>query len=841
MLHPLNGKLTEVYERIQAAEPGLSSAAAKQRLTRYGRNELEAKGEEHAFATFLKMFSNPLVMILLASAVLSFFLGEVHGAVIIILLVSLSALLQFFHEHRSNKAAAALRRQVAVHATVLRDGKYQEIFLAEVVPGDIIHLAAGDIIPGDARLISAKDLYVNQASVTGESFPVAKWASAENESAIQLTDMKYAVFMGCSVTSGMGTAVVVSTGRATEIGNVAHALTKKPPETDFERGIREFSLMLTKVIVSLVLLIFLINALLKHNFFESFLFALAVSVGLTPELLPVIMTVTLANGALAMSKKGVIVKHLASIQNFGSMDILCSDKTGTLTEGEFQLVESTRVDGVEDPQVFLYAWLNSTLQGGMKNPLDIAIATLPSPESAGLYQKKEEIPFDFVRRMMSVIVEKEGSNSLLMITKGAPESILKISTRYMTGNGTAELVGPALTAVTGKFQDFSSQGYRMIAIACKEFPAEKASFEPADEQDVTLLGYLAFFDPPKASVRKTILELKVLGVALKILTGDNELVTRKVCADIGIASEPILTGNELDTMPDEALSRNIDETPIFARLSPAQKNRIMDLLKRKGHVVGFIGDGINDAPSLHVADVGISVNNAVDVAKESAAIILLEKDLSALRDGVVEGRRTFSNTLKYIMMDTSSNFGNMFSMSFASLFVPFLPMAPVQILLNNFLYDFSQIALPTDNVDEDAVKKPRRWNIKFIRHFMLIFGPVSSLFDILTFTLLLVFFRANQSSFQTGWFIESLATQVLVVHIIRSRYGILKSRASGWLILTTVGVALAGFLIPYTPLGEYFGFTPLPPAFIVAICVLVVIYLILVNFVKRWFFAKHGW
>jgi len=840
-MHPLNEKLTDIYAHTHSSEAGLSSVEAKKRLAVYGRNELEAKGEQNAFATFLKMFSNPLVLILLASAVLSYFLGEVHGAIIIIVLVTLSASLQFFHERRSNQAAAALRKQVAVHATVLRDGKYQDIILPEVVPGDIVQLSAGDIIPGDARLIHTNNLYVNQASITGESFPVSKTLSLEEEVSVQLTDMKYAVFMGCSVTSGMGTAVVVSTGRNTEIGNIAHALTRKSPETEFEHGIHDFSLMLTKVISSLVLLIFLVNALLKHNFFESFLFALAVSVGLTPELLPVIMTVTLAKGALSMSKKGVIVKRLESIQNFGSMDILCSDKTGTLTEGEFKLVESTNVDGTEDPQVLLYAWLNSTLQGGMKNPLDMTIAALPAPETADQYHKKEEIPFDFVRRMMSVIVEKADASSVLMITKGAPESILKISTRHMTKNGPVELSGQELADVTHKFQDYSAKGYRVIAVASKEYPSSKSTFEPVDEQDVTLLGYLAFFDPPKASVRETIMGLKELGVTLKILTGDNELVTKKVCTDIGIASEPILTGNDIDTMSDDALSRNIDETPIFARLSPAQKNRIMDLLKRKGHVVGYIGDGINDAPSLHVADVGISVNNAVDVAKESASIILLEKDLDALKDGVVEGRRTYANTLKYIMMGTSSNFGNMFSMAIASVLVPFLPMAPVQILLNNLLYDFSQITIPSDNVDDEAVMKPRRWDIKFIRHFMLIFGPVSSLFDILTFALLLYFFRADEASFQTGWFIESLATQVLVVHIIRSRYNVIKSRASRWLTLSTVGVALAGFIIPYTPLGLFFGFTPLPLVFIVAICGLVVCYLILVDFVKRWFFAKYGW
>lgn len=840
-MHPLNGTLADVLERTQSSPAGLGSEAAVKRLSRFGRNELEAQGEEHILATFLKMFSNPLVLILLTSALLSYFLGEVHGAVIIITLVCLSAVLQFFHEFRSNRAAAALRRRVAVHATALRDGRFQDIILSEIVPGDIVHLSAGDIIPGDARLISAKDLYVNQASVTGESFPVAKRASADDEQQDGLPDMKYAVFMGCSVTSGIGTAVVVATGRDTEIGNIAHSLIKKPPETEFEHGIREFSLMLTRVIVSLVLLIFLVNALLKHNFFESFLFALAVSVGLTPELLPVIMTVTLARGALAMSKKGVIVRQLESIQNFGSMDILCSDKTGTLTEGEFKLVESTHVDGRADPRVLLYAWLNSTLQGGMKNPLDMTIASLPAPESAEGYRKVEELPFDFVRRMMSVIVEKPGTDSVLMITKGAPESILKISTHTMTDNGPVELAGEELARVTALFQEFSSMGYRVIAVACREFPAAKTAFDLNDERDVALLGYLAFFDPPRASVRETVASLKSLGVTLKILTGDNELVTRKVCSDIGIAAEPILTGNEIDTMSDDALSRNIDETPIFARLSPTQKNRIMDLLKRKGHVVGYIGDGINDAPSLHVADVGISVNNAVDVAKESASIILLEKDLDALKAGVMEGRRTYANTLKYIMMGTSSNFGNMFSMSIASVLVPFLPMAPVQILLNNLLYDFSQVTIPTDTVDEEVIARPRRWNIQFIRRFMLVFGPVSSLFDILTFALLLWYFQADEASFQTGWFIESLATQVLVIHVIRSRHSLLQSRASVWLTLSTAGIVLAGFLIPYTPLGEFFRFSPLPLPFITAICGLVVAYLFLVDLVKRWFFARFGW
>lgn len=766
-------------------------------------------------------------------------MGELKGGIIITTLVLFSVCLQYYHERRSMKAAAELNRRVAVHATVLREGMKREVEMAYIVPGDIVFLSAGDIIPGDCRLLTAKDLYVNQASLTGEAFPVEKRAIQELQTAELLTDMDYALFMGSSVTSGMGQAVVVSTGPATEIGKIAHVLTAAPPPTDFEHGIKEFSLLLVRMVFILVSVIFLLNAVMDKGFFESFLFAVAVSVGLTPELLPMIMTINLANGAIAMSKKGVIVKWLASIQNFGSMDILCSDKTGTLSEGELKLVGCQDALGAQENLVRLYAYLNSTMQSGMKNPLDLAIAEGVHPKEASQYSKVDEIPFDFVRRMLSVVVSKESEH--ILIVKGAPESVMR-SCSYYHKAGEVQAFDENIKAnVQKQFEEESLQGRKVIAVAYKPVNPKQASFTVEDEHGLIFLGTLSFFDPPKASVVETLDALKGMGVAIKVLTGDNELVTRRVCQDVGIPAERILLGSELDRMSDEALARVIDDVSICARLTPVQKNRIINILKRKGHVVGFIGDGINDAPSLRVADVGISVNNAVDVAKESAAIILLEKSLDALKDGVLEGRRTFSNTMKYIMMGTSSNFGNMFSMAVAALMVPYLPMLPVQILLNNLLYDLSQVTIPTDAVDAAAIAKPKRWNMAFIRRFMLVFGPVSSVFDVLTFGIMLYVFHATEPEFQTAWFIESLATQVFVIYVIRSRYSIFTSQPSKWLAVTTLACVAAGVIIPYTALGAFFGFTPLVAPYLIAISVLVISYLILVENIKRWFYHRYGW
>lgn len=835
----INTSIADLLKELQTSYEGLTEQEANSRLVKWGANTLESKRALTDLEAFFRQFLNPLVIVLLICAVLSYFLGENSGAIIITTLVLSSVCLQFYHERRSMKAADELSRRVAVHATVLRDGVKRNVEMANVVPGDVVFLSAGDLIPGDCRLITSKDLYINQASLTGESFPVEKKAAVDSQSAKLLTDMSYAVFMGSSVTSGMGQAVVVTTGTSTEIGKIAHALTSAPPQTDFEHGIKDFSLMLVRMISLLVSVIFLINAVMNKGFFESFLFAVAVSVGLTPELLPMIITINLANGAVAMSHKGVIVKWLAAIQNFGSMDILCSDKTGTLTEGELKLVSYQDSNGNSEKLVYLYAYLNSALQGGMKNPLDLAITAAGLSEEEALYTKIDEIPFDFVRRMLSIVIQR--GDEKLLIVKGAPESVFSNCTQYYEKGKVAPFCAEIKDNVIQQFKDESELGRKVIAVAFKQVPFAQDAFTVDDERELIFLGTLAFFDPPKATVAETLAALKELGVNTKILTGDNELVTSKVCKEVGIPVERILLGTEMDRMSDEALARIIDDVSICARLTPIQKDRIIHILKRKGHVVGYIGDGINDAPSLRAADVGISVNNAVDVAKESASIILLEKSLDALKDGVLEGRRTFANTMKYIMMGTSSNFGNMFSMAFAAVMLPFLPMLPVQILLNNFLYDLSQVTIPSDQVDEDAVARPKRWNVAFIRRFMLVFGPVSSLFDVLTFSILLYVFQASEAVFQTSWFIESLATQILVIYVIRSRYSPLASRPSKWLAFTTLACVVVGMIIPYTALGAFFGFTPLPTPYLIVIIGLVALYLILVECMKHWFYQRYGW
>ncbi|KYZ77447.1 magnesium-transporting ATPase [Anaerosporomusa subterranea] len=835
----LNSALSDLFAGLKTDGRGLLDDDARKRLSRVGPNSLEQKRDVSDIEAFLRQFLNPLVMVLLFSGGLSFFLGEISGGLIISILVLFSVCLQFYHERRSMKAAANLSRQVAVHATAMRDGIKREIEMVNIVPGDIVFLSAGDIIPGDCRLIATKDLYVNQAALTGEAFPVEKKAVAAAQSAELLTDMDFAVFMGSSVTSGMGQAVVVSTGPATEIGHIAHVLSATPPPTAFEHGIKEFSLMLVKIVFLLVFVIFFLNAVLGKGFFDSFLFAVAVSVGLTPELLPMIMTINLANGAIAMAKKGVIVKWLASIQNFGSMDILCSDKTGTLTEGTFKLVSYQNSAGEPEDLVRLYAYLNSTLQSDIKNPLDLAITEAVHPDEASAYSKVDEIPFDFVRRMLSVVVAS--GDERLLIVKGAPESVMSNCNYYYKSGETPVFDETIKFAVQKQFEAESLQGHKVIAVAYKTVNPIQQSFGIEDEHDLIFLGTLSFFDPPKGSVAETLEALRGMGVAVKVLTGDNELITSRVCQDVGIPAERILMGSEMDRMSDEALGRVIDDVAIYARLTPVQKNRVISLLKRKGHVVGYIGDGINDAPSLRTADVGISVNNAVDVAKEAASIILLEKSLGALKDGVFEGRRTFANTMKYIMMGTSSNFGNMFSMAVAAVMVPYLPMLPVQILLNNLLYDMSQITIPTDAVDPSSIAKPRRWDMVFIRRFMLVFGPVSSVFDILTFGVLIVVFHASESVFQTAWFIESLATQILVIYVIRSRYSILSSRPSKWLMFTTLTCVVAGVIVPYTALGTFFGFTPLAMPYLFAIAALVMVYLVMVENIKRWFYHRYGW
>ncbi|HHY46977.1 MAG TPA: magnesium-translocating P-type ATPase [Firmicutes bacterium] len=834
----LNLPIKELLSRLEATPDGLTSEDAVARLKKYGTNEFPRPRGVPAWLAYLRLFVQPLVVVLIAAGILSAFFGESRGAIIIGIMVLLSVTLQFFQEYRSEQTAQKLARQVAITATVVRDGAVTEMPMRELVPGDVIRLSVGDIVPADARVLYSRDFFVDQAALTGESFPVEKMPCDKPGRRLALPDMNHAVFFGTNVVSGTATALVVGTNGQTEFGRMAKSLSVERPETEFQRGIRKFTSFLIKVIAVLVVLIFALNAGLHRGVLQSLLFAVAVSVGITPELLPMIITINLSAGAAAMARRKVIVKRLHSIQNLGSMDVLCTDKTGTLTEGKLVLHSHIDVNGQTCEQTFRLARLNSVFQASLRNPMDAAIA---AHEESGFdgYTKVDEIPFDFVRKRMSVVVEK--NKERILITKGAPESVLEVC-KYMELNGqTLELSPERKKLARDRFTELSRDGYRALAVAYRPVGNNRTVYSVADESELIFVGYVTFIDPPKESAAKSVEELNNLGVKVKILTGDNELVSKRICERVGLEVHGVVMGQDIDSMDDEELISRVEGATICARLSPEQKNRIITVLKKAGHVVGYMGDGINDTLALRTADVGISVNNAVDVAKEAADIVLLEEGLRILENGIIEGRRTFANTMKYIMMGTSSNFGNMFSVPIASVLVPFLPMLPVQILLNNLLYDFSQVSIPTDRVDSDYVKQPRRWNIGFIRNFMIVFGPISSLYDIMTYLVMLYVFHARPSLFQTGWFVESLATQTLVIHIIRSRYSIFKSRGSTALWVTTLAAVGIGMIIPYTPVGAYFYFSPLPPPFFLVLGGMVGAYLLMVEGVKRWFYRRFGW
>jgi Mg2+-importing ATPase len=753
-----------------------------------------------------------------ASAVL----GQVVSSIVIALMILLGVALNFAQAYRSQVAARRLRERVSQRATVMRDGVVCEIPAAGVVPGDVIHLAAGDLVPADGTLASAKDLFLNEAALTGESLPAEKHAAAR-------------VFRGTSVVSGVGVALIDATGVATEFGRVAAHLTGRAPETEFERGTRRFGFLILQIVIFLVLFVFFVNALLRHDLLESLLFSVALAVGLTPELLPMIVSITLASGAVRMAKKKVIVKRLAAIENFGSMDVLCSDKTGTLTVGEISVDRHVNLRGETDEAVIRLAALNSAYQTGLRSPMDEAILKKQHPEIAR-YSRIDEVPFDFSRRRVSVVVEDGGER--LVIVKGAPESVLAACTHVELDGVSKELDAESTAQADALFRRLSEEGYRVLAVAYRQVDRREA-YTVADECELILAGFAAFLDPARDDVPATLAALREDGIVVKILTGDNELVTAKICATVGLPTDTIVLGTEIARMTDPALAAVAERTAIFARVSPSQKNRIILALRARGHVVGCVGDGINDAPALRTADVGISVDNAVDVAREAADIILLEKRLSVLHDGVVEGRRAFGNIMKYVLMGTSSNFGNMLSMAGATLVLPFLPMLPLQILLNNFLYDFSQVAIPSDRVDRSYLVKPRHWNIAFIRRYMLVLGPISSAYDFLTFAVMLGVFHAGAPLFRTGWFVESLATQTLVIFVIRTAgrpWANLPSRALAWGVGTSVVVGIA---LPFTPLADWLGFTPLPPLFFGALLAMVVAYLALVEVVKRWFYRRY--
>jgi len=829
----------ELLPRLNSSLDGLSSDEVKRRLEVFGYNELVRKKKRAAIIDFLSHFKSPLIIILLVAGLISGFFGEVVNAAIIFIIITLSVVLDFYQESKADRAAEMLKRKVATTATVLRDGAKREVRLAEIVPGDIIFLSAGDIVPADARVISAKDLFVNQSALTGESFPVEKTNLPLKSYDPSITEWSNYLFMGTSVVSGTATAVVVKTGSLTEYGKIAKRLVAREPETEFQRGIRSFGYMIMQVTFLLVIFVFFINALYMRSVLDSLLFAVALAVGLTPELLPMIISVNLSKGAVSMAKKGVIVKRLAAIQNFGSMDVLCTDKTGTLTENRVKLILHMDLNGNESDKVLLYSYLNSYYQTGLKSPLDEAILRFRDVDVKD-YRKVDEVPFDFVRKRLSIVVEYQ--NQRFMITKGASEEVAKICSFYEVGEVIADITDEVRQKIEQKHMDLSAEGYRVLAVAYKRLREDKPIYTANDEKEMVFLGFIAFLDPPKETAREALQLLKNAGVELKILTGDNELVTRKICEHLGFDVRGIVTGSEIAQMHDDALARIVEEVNVFCRVTPAQKDRIISALKNNGHVVGFLGDGINDAPSLRTADVGISVENAVDIAKESADIILLQNDLRVLHDGVLEGRKTFGNTMKYIMMGVSSNFGNMFSVAGASLFLPFLPMLPIQILLNNLLYDFSQSTIPTDEVDREYLERPKRWDIQFIRLFMVCLGPVSSLFDFLTFFIMLYFFNASEPLFQTAWFIESLTSQTLVIFAIRTkRSPFWKSKPSRLLLLGSVAIIAFALILPYTPLGAIFRFVKPPATFYIALAAILGAYVALAEIIKSWFYRRYGY
>lgn len=841
---------------------GLTSAEARKRLIEHGKNILVEEKKSSYLLDFLREFKNPLVLILMAAAGISFAFGESIDGGIIIIMIFCSTILNFYQEKKAGNAAKKLKEQLKTQCTVIRDGQKKDIHIEEVVPGDLIFLNAGDLVPADAQIIEAKDFFVNQSSLTGESFPVEKtFLPANLPSGASLSELTNIVFSGTNVVTGTATATVIKTGRETEFGKISHNLAKREEQTEFTIGINKFSGLIMRATLIIVIAILFLNVLLKKDLIESFLFALAVAVGLTPELLPMILSINMSAGSMKMAEKGVIVKKLVAIPNFGSMDVLCTDKTGTLTEDRIVLVKYTDISGHDSEEVLLHAYLNSYFETGIVNPMDEAVKKYRHLDISG-YTKIDEIPFDFLRKRMSVVVEKihspkhatpslnPGEPDRILICKGAPEEIFKVCTHYYQNpkqhndndpgadlSAALPFSGEIPKQAQQVYENLSRDGYRVLAISCKKIGNTRHVYEPEDENELTLLGFIAFLDPPKTDARQIVEELEKAGVNIKIITGDNELVTRRICNELDIPVNGILLGHEIDGMTDDALRVAVEKNTIFARFSPDEKNRIIHALRQNGHVVGYMGDGINDAPSLKNADVGISVANAVDVAKESADFILTQKDLQVLYDGILEGRKTFGNSMKYIMMGVSSNFGNMFSVIGAVIFLPFLPMLPIQILFNNLLYDFSQITIPGDNVDREYIEKPKRWNMPFIRKYMLIFGLISSLFDFATFYLLFSIFKVPEAMFQTGWFIESLATQTLIIHIIRTRKTpFLQSNAAAGLTATTIGAVIIGWLIPYTPIGTFFGFAPLNTSILLWIATLVITYLITVEIGKKLFY-----
>jgi len=828
----------QLLASLHTSKDGLQPAEAGQRLKQYGLNTIKAQQQATALRLLLSQFKSPLVLILIFAAIVSGVVGEWVDASIVIAIVLGSTILGFVQEYTASNAVEKLRSQVTIKSILLRGGQKQTLPSEQVVPGDVVLLSAGSLIPADGIVLEANDFFINQAVLTGETFPVEKKPATVPANA-SLTERTNCIFMGTSVSSGTAQALIVQTGKATVFGQVAERLKLRPPETEFERGIRHFGTLLTQVMLVMVVIVLAVNVFLKKPLLDSLLFSLALAVGLTPELLPAIISITLAHGAQQMAKRGVIVRRLTSIENFGSMDVLCTDKTGTLTEGVVSLDGAFDTQGQPSEAVQRFAYLNAHFQTGLNDPLDEAIQA--AARKAGLDiradKKVDEIPYDFVRKRLSVVTANAQGERIL-ITKGALDNILGICTSIQSGEAAHPLDKAARADIEKRYSEWSAQGFRVLGLATKTVDGRPEAYSHTDENGLTFAGFLLFFDPPKADVQQVIVDLAQRGVQLKIITGDNEKVARHVAQAVQLPLQSVLTGSQLNDLRDEALWHLAERTTLFAEVDPNQKERIILALQKTRHVVGYMGDGINDAPALHAADVGLSVDTAVDVAKEAADFVLLKKDLAILRQGIDEGRATFANTIKYILTTISANFGNMFSMAGASMALSFLPLLAPQILLNNFLSDIPAITIASDNVDPEMLVKPRRWNTRFIRNYMILFGLVSSIFDFLTFGTLLFLFRASPDEFRTGWFIESLITELVIALVVRTRHVFFRSRPGRLLLVSSlifIGIAL---VIPYLPFISVFGFIPLPAPLMLAMLGLTALYVLATELAKKYFYSR---
>lgn len=838
--------IEDIFKEFGSSEKGISQVKAAYRLKKYGSNEILVEKPPTPLKIFLNNLTNPFVLLLSALALVSFALGNKEAVVIIVSMVLLGVIMRFIQEYRASNAAAKLKALVSTKATVLRGSEERkEISFKDLTPGDVICLSPGDMIPADVRLFYAHDLFLSQSSLTGEAKPVEKnsftQGAKEEASTLALPNI---CFMGTNVISGIGKAIVLSTGNETYFGSLAEEITTKRPETSFDKGINKVSFLLIKMMLAMIPIVFFINGLNKGEWFNSLLFALSVAVGLTPEMLPMIVTTNLAKGALVMAKAKVIVKQLGSIQNFGAMDILCTDKTGTLTENRVILEQYLTTEGEENGDILSFAYCNSYFQTGLKNLLDTAILEHKECEAdMSSFQKVDEIPFDFERKRTSIVVDEKGGKRWL-IAKGSFDSILHVCSHFKYKTGVEEKSEIPLQKARELYDDFNRKGFRVLALAAKELPLDdKLLYHPSDENDLTFLGFLTFLDPPKESAKEALEAMQALGVNIKVITGDDLLITKHVCELVGIKITLSLTGEELEQMDKETRKEKIPNATIFARVNPHQKAEIIQELKSLGHIVGYIGDGINDAAALRESDIGISVDSAADIAKESSDIIMLEKSLLFLSQGIIEGRKTFANILKYIKMAISSNFGNVLSILGASYFLPFLPMLPIQLLLQNLLYDISQIAIPFDQVDPEYLAKPREWQTTALAKFMFFIGPISSIFDYVTFGVLWFVFQANtienQALFQTGWFVEGLASQILIVHMIRTaKIPFIESRPSAILFFTTLAVMAFGFLIPYTFIGKNIGMAMLPGSYFLYLIPIILAYCLTTQVAKFYYIRK---